>query len=564
MADTNNTDDKQTVTDTSTVDSTSEAAAQGKQADAGQQAFEEKTEQLAKGSEAQDEAPTDVDENILETIPAGQTQTSTDDGFSKKHIGTLVLLALLGSGVAGLVWLNKQQAINDNTDTENTVQAQSQDANQKENSDTNTQSHTTHKPAQNPAQTAKQTDDNSQPKQIRLGKLLLNRPPAGDGLVLTETQIGWCLYQKLRIDTLRSSLKQDTAMVQLNQQTQNYNNRCGHYKYSQGAMSIAQNDLSAHHKNIIADAKKEAKQLDEAYKNQPNIAAIAAVPTGADAPKVSLPKVATSHTPEKKLLPKNECALVVTVVSTALEANTYVQEHIIDRKYVKILQMTGGSYAVSVGTLTPSETSTLIPQWKQAGIIPQSSVCYPEAAFLRAVPLATTKHLQAKKSPQAASTQAARTVTPEPKIIPKNPYTANHQQHNANAGMPPPAPPSANARSNNHVANEQAGNYPPAQPYQDDGTASGYFAAGSQSKMDSNKNLREIENLMGKQSSRSEQSGVAYVGTNQQVLNDASRAQQASKADKQSSKSTASMSLSDGEPILDQAENHEPNHEPKP
>lgn len=553
MADTNNTDDKQAVTDTSTADSTSETAAQSKQADA--------VQQQAKRGETQDEAPTDVDENILETIPAGQTQASTDDGFSKKHIGALVLLALLGSGVAGLVWLNKQQAINDNTSTENTVQTQPQNENQKANSDTNTQSHRTHKPAQNPAQTAKQTNDNSQPKQIRLGKLLLNRPPAGDGLVLTETQIGWCLYQKLRIDTLRSSLKQDTAMVQLNQQTQNYNNRCGHYKYSQGAMSIAQNDLSAHHKNIIADAKKEAKQLDEAYENQPNIAT---VPTGADAPKVSLPKVATGHTAAKKLLPKNECALVVTVVSTALEANTYVQEHIIDRKYVKILQMTGGSYAVSVGTLTPSETSTLVPQWKQAGIIPQSSVCYPEAAFLRAVPLATTNHLQAKKPPQAARPQAARTVTPEPKIIPKNPYTANHQQHNTNAGMPPPAPPSANARSNNHVANEQAGNYPPAQPYQDDGTASGYFAAGSQSKVDSNKNLREIENLMGKQSSRSEQSGVAYVGTNQQVLNDASRAQQASKANNQASKPTASMSLSDGDPILDRAESHKPNHEPKP
>lgn len=114
--------------------------------------------------------------------------------------------------------------------------------------------------------------------------LQYTKPSVGSNNVLSVPEIRWCIREGIRIEAMRDIIDNNTGIDEFNQIVNDYNSRCGSYRYREGSQSRAERDVEAYRTQIVSEAIREARQLGRSY--QPSY------------PSVS-PGVSTSTAPKK-------------------------------------------------------------------------------------------------------------------------------------------------------------------------------------------------------------------------------------------------------------------------
>ena len=90
-------------------------------------------------------------------------------------------------------------------------------------------------------------------------ELAFEIPPVGRDNILNLPQLRWYVREKIRIETMRNLASNNRAIGEFNAMVDNFNSRCGNFRYKQGLLTRAQADIDAIKDQIIADAKRDAK-----------------------------------------------------------------------------------------------------------------------------------------------------------------------------------------------------------------------------------------------------------------------------------------------------------------
>ncbi len=85
-------------------------------------------------------------------------------------------------------------------------------------------------------------------------ELKFSEPPVGDDNVLSIAQIRWCLREEIRIEALRPMATTNPQIDQFNLVVDNYNRRCGSYRYDEGTLTRAQQELETMRPQVVAGA----------------------------------------------------------------------------------------------------------------------------------------------------------------------------------------------------------------------------------------------------------------------------------------------------------------------
>ena len=95
------------------------------------------------------------------------------------------------------------------------------------------------------------------------------KPPVGTANTLTIAQIRWCTREKIKLNTIKRILDSyDEASVDgFNRLVDDYNCRCGNFKYHPGSLEQARREVQDHKNQIEKDAMVEACKLGLANKS---------------------------------------------------------------------------------------------------------------------------------------------------------------------------------------------------------------------------------------------------------------------------------------------------------
>jgi hypothetical protein len=83
--------------------------------------------------------------------------------------------------------------------------------------------------------------------------------------VLSVPEIRWCIREGIRIEAMRDVIDNNAGIDEFNRIVNDYNSRCGSYRYRQGSQSRAERDVEAYRSQIVAEAIREARQLGRSY-----------------------------------------------------------------------------------------------------------------------------------------------------------------------------------------------------------------------------------------------------------------------------------------------------------
>ncbi|HCG7257504.1 TPA: peptidoglycan-binding protein, partial [Vibrio parahaemolyticus] len=122
------------------------------------------------------------------------------------------------------------------------------------------------------------------PSTTQSAGLQYTKPSVGTNNVLSVPEIRWCIREGIRIEAMRDVIDNNAGIDEFNRIVNDYNSRCGSYRYRQGSQSRAERDVEAYRSQIVSEAIREARQLGHSY--QPSY------------PSVS-PGVSTSTAPKK-------------------------------------------------------------------------------------------------------------------------------------------------------------------------------------------------------------------------------------------------------------------------
>ena len=78
------------------------------------------------------------------------------------------------------------------------------------------------------------------------------KPSVGRGNLLSISEIRWCLRQGIRIDLLRTMVKSNSQIDNFNILVNEYNSRCGSYRYRPGTLERAQQQIEQQRAQIAA------------------------------------------------------------------------------------------------------------------------------------------------------------------------------------------------------------------------------------------------------------------------------------------------------------------------
>lgn len=96
------------------------------------------------------------------------------------------------------------------------------------------------------------------PIPIKSEKLTFEMPPVGRNTVLNLPQLRWFFREKIKIEKMRNLVSNKKAMVEFNAMVDDFNSRCGSFRYHQHEFAQAEKEINAIREQIIADAKKDA------------------------------------------------------------------------------------------------------------------------------------------------------------------------------------------------------------------------------------------------------------------------------------------------------------------
>ncbi len=85
-------------------------------------------------------------------------------------------------------------------------------------------------------------------------------PSIGNGNILSFSEICWCLRQEMILDTVRSRMNSNSAILSFNTEVRDYNSRCGSYRYRTGDRERAREAVNAHREEILNEALHVAKK----------------------------------------------------------------------------------------------------------------------------------------------------------------------------------------------------------------------------------------------------------------------------------------------------------------
>ena len=71
----------------------------------------------------------------------------------------------------------------------------------------------------------------------------VSKPPKGIDRVYTKSEIRWCLREKIELEVLRELIFSSQHINEFNTMIQDYNTRCGYYKYREQTLKSAKRDL---------------------------------------------------------------------------------------------------------------------------------------------------------------------------------------------------------------------------------------------------------------------------------------------------------------------------------
>lgn len=123
-----------------------------------------------------------------------------------------------------------------------------------------------------------QTQSNTQSAGLQYTK-----PSVGSNNVLSVPEIRWCIREGIRIEAMRDIIDNNTGIDEFNQIVNDYNSRCGSYRYREGSQSRAERDVEAYRTQIVSEAIREAKQLGRSY--QPSYPSVSPGVSSSTAPK---------------------------------------------------------------------------------------------------------------------------------------------------------------------------------------------------------------------------------------------------------------------------------------
>lgn len=87
------------------------------------------------------------------------------------------------------------------------------------------------------------------------------KPSVGTNNVLSVPEIRWCVRDRIRIEAMRNAIDTNEGIDEFNRIVNDYNSRCGSYRYRQGSQSRAERDVEAERSQIVTEAIKEARHL---------------------------------------------------------------------------------------------------------------------------------------------------------------------------------------------------------------------------------------------------------------------------------------------------------------
>jgi Putative peptidoglycan binding domain len=85
-------------------------------------------------------------------------------------------------------------------------------------------------------------------------QLNFEKPPVGDKNVLHSHQILWCLREKIRIEAIRNFITTNSKVEEFNRIVNDYNCRCGKFRYRRGSREQAKREIDIRRSQIIAKA----------------------------------------------------------------------------------------------------------------------------------------------------------------------------------------------------------------------------------------------------------------------------------------------------------------------
>jgi peptidoglycan hydrolase-like protein with peptidoglycan-binding domain len=137
------------------------------------------------------------------------------------------------------------------------------------------------------------------PSTAQGGGLQYTKPSVGTDNVLPLAEIRWCIREGIRIEAMRDVINTNAGIEEFNRVVDDYNSRCGNYRYRDGSHSQAKREVEAYRSQIVAEAIREASQLERSYQSSNPSASPSA--SASSAPK----KPNAQHTSEAQQLLKD-------------------------------------------------------------------------------------------------------------------------------------------------------------------------------------------------------------------------------------------------------------------
>lgn len=83
------------------------------------------------------------------------------------------------------------------------------------------------------------------------------KPPVGQDLILSTSQIHYCLAEDVRMDAAKAVLNNysDSDVDRFNAMVADYNSRCGSFRYRSGALESARRDVDPHRSQLQAEGR---------------------------------------------------------------------------------------------------------------------------------------------------------------------------------------------------------------------------------------------------------------------------------------------------------------------
>lgn len=103
------------------------------------------------------------------------------------------------------------------------------------------------------------------PSTTQSAGLQYTKPSVGTNNVLSVPEIRWCIREGIRIEAMRDVIDNNAGIDEFNRIVNDYNSRCGSYRYREGSQSRAERDVEAYRSQIVSEAIREARQLGRSY-----------------------------------------------------------------------------------------------------------------------------------------------------------------------------------------------------------------------------------------------------------------------------------------------------------